>query len=226
MHPSFFEPCLQKARVFIGGALLSLPLLVAAEPTTVIFNAIAQKDPIALEQLLESKTDLEVRNKSGQTPLMTAVYQGESQLALQLIQAGADVNAQDNMANSPFLYAGAEGMLEIVQAALQHGADFTVLNRYGGTALIPAAEKGHLEVVKLLTATPNYPIDHVNRLGWTALMEAVVLGNGDSTQVAIIQALLDAGADASIPDKNGVSALTHATQRGFEEIVLLLETQN
>ena len=218
--------CLKNMSLVLGGVLLSLPLLSTAETNPMIFTAIANKDRAALEQLISDPSHLEVRNAQGQTPLMVATYQGNADLAIALIQAGADVNAQDNMANSPFLYAGAEGMLDIVKAALDHGADFSVVNRYGGTALIPAAEKGHLDVVQLLSSTENYPIDHVNRLGWTALMEAVVLGNGDPTQTAIVQTLLEAGADASIPDKNGVSALTHAKQRGFSEIVTLLEANS
>ena len=213
MRLSFFSSCLKNSRLVLGGALLVLPLISVSNTTMPIFDANSQKNP----------TDLEARNSQGQTPLMAAIYQGNTELALWLIQAGANVNAQDDMANSPFLYAGAEGMLNIVKAALNHGADFSVLNRYGGTALIPAAEKGHLDVVKLLASTPNYPINHVNRLGWTALMEAVVLGNGDHTQTQIVEALLQAGADPSILDKDGVSVLEHAQQRGFDSIVNLLK---
>lgn len=223
MHAKKNRSRLHKAGLFLGGVLIALPLVSSAKPTTMIFNAINHQDTAALQQLLQDKSNLEVRNAQGQTPLMTVTYQGNQELAIQLIEMGADVNAQDNIANSPFLYAGAEGMLDIVKVSLEHGADFTVYNRYGGTALIPAAEKGHLDVVKLLAFTPDYPIDHVNRLGWTALMEAVVLGDGGSTQTEIVKTLLEAGADATIPDKNGVSALSHAQQRGFNEIVTLLQ---
>ncbi|GGE66186.1 hypothetical protein GGR41_001650 [Paenalcaligenes hominis] len=211
------------SRRWIGGALISLPLLCAAQTPMPLFDAIATHNKKAVTEILDQRPDLEVRNAQQQTPLMAAVYQGNTDLALLLIQAGADVNAQDAVANSPFLYAGAEGMLAIVREALSHGADFTVLNRYGGTALIPAAEKGHLDVVKLLAHTPNYPINHVNRLGWTALMEAVILGDGSPTQVEIVRTLLEAGADASIPDKNGISALHHAEARGFVDMASLLK---
>lgn len=214
---------LTSPRRWIGGALISLPLLCAAQTPMPLFDAIATHNKKAVTKILDQRPDLEVRNAQQQTPLMAAVYQGHTDLALLLIQAGADVNAQDAIANSPFLYAGAEGMLAIVREALNHGADFTVLNRYGGTALIPAAEKGHLDVVKLLAHTPNYPINHINRLGWTALMEAVILGDGSPTQIEIVRTLLEAGADASIPDKNGISALHHAEARGFADMASLLK---
>lgn len=188
-----------------------------------IFKAIDLNDRKEVEHLLASNIDLEQTNAEGQTPLMLATYLKRNELALLLMEAGANVNAQDAILNSPFLYAGAEGNIELVKEALKHGADFMVLNRYGGTALIPAAEKGHLEMVQLLVNTPNFPIDHVNRLGWTAIMEAVVLSDGGSIHVAIVKSLIEGGVDVNIPDAKGITALAHARNRGFQEIVVLLE---
>ncbi len=77
-------------------------------------------------------------------------------------------------------------------------------------------------MVKLLTEIPGYPIDHVNRLGWTALMEAIVLGATGETQVAIVKVLVDAGADVNIADHDGVTPLQHAKNRGMDKIVKIL----
>ena len=188
-----------------------------------IFKAIDLNDGKEVENLLSMGMDLEQTNTEGQTPLLFATYLQRNEIALFLMKAGANVNAQDKILNSPFLYAGAEGNLEIVTAALKQGADFTIFNRYGGTALIPAAEKGHLEMVRLLVNTPNFPIDHVNRLGWTAIMEAVVLSDGGSVHVEIVKSLIAGGVDVNIPDSKGVTALAHARARGFHEMVALLE---
>ncbi len=187
------------------------------------FDAVKRDDVAMVEAGLATPGLLTATNERGETLLMAAVYAQRPRLIRRLIEAGADVNAQDERLNSPFLYAGAEGDLETVRLALAHGADFTRTNRYGGTALIPAAEKGHLAVVTLLANTPNYPIDHVNQLGWTALLEAVILGDGGPAQQAIVATLLAAGADAGIPDHTGVTALIHARQKGLTEIVALLE---
>ncbi len=190
-----------------------------------LFKAIETNNLSAIKELIESKSiNIEIKNSKGETPLMRAVYLKHNKIAFYLIEKGANVNTQDNILNSPFLYAGAEGNLEIVQKALQHGADFTVFNRYNGTALIPAAEKGHLEVVKLLVTTPNFPINHVNRLGWTALMEAIVLSNGDAVHIDIVKALIDGGVDVNIADFDGKTPLYHAKNRGYNEIIKLLET--
>lgn len=188
-----------------------------------IFKAIDLNDRKEVEHLLASNIDLEQTNEEGQTPLMLATYLKKNELAILLMKAGANVNAQDAILNSPFLYAGAEGNIELVKEALKHNADFMVLNRYGGTALIPAAEKGHLEMVQLLVNTPNFPIDHVNRLGWTAIMEAVVLSDGGPVHVAIVKSLIEGGVDVNIPDSKGITVLTHARNRGFQEIVVSLE---
>ena len=92
----------------------------------------------------------------------------------------------------------------------------------GGTALIPAAEKRHLEVVKILTAIPGYPIDHVNNPGWTALLEAIILGKTGEVQVAIVKVLIEAGADFTIADNDGITAIVHAKNKGMDKIVQIL----
>lgn len=188
-----------------------------------IFKAIDNRDINTIKEIISTTKDINTKNNEGQTPLIYATYKADNEIAFILIDAGANVNTQDNILNSPFLYAGAEGNLNLVKKALQHGADFTVFNRYGGTALIPAAEKGHIEVVKLLVNTPGFPKNHVNKLGWTALMEAVVLGSGGTTHTTIVDELIKGGVDVNIPDKEGISALQHAKNRKFTAIIKLLE---
>ena len=100
--------------------------------------------------------------------------------------------------------------------------DLSSVNRFGGTALIPACHYGHVEAVKLLLATA-IDKDHVNNLGWTALMEAVVLGDGGPKHSEIVRLLVAAGANANIPDRDGVTALAHARQRGYSDLVRILE---
>ena len=63
----------------------------------------------------------------------------------------------------------------------------------------------------------------MNNLGWTALLEAIILGEGGREHSEIVQLLIDAGADVNIGDGAGVLPLSHARQRGFTEIVRMLE---
>lgn len=59
-------------------------------------------------------------------------------------------------------------------------------------------------------------------MGWTALLEAVILGDGSKRYQQIVMILLDAGADASIADRQGVTALQHAERRGHREMARIL----
>lgn len=72
---------------------------------------------------------------------------------------------------------------------------------YDGTALIAGAHLGHHEVVRRLMAG-GAPLDHMNNLGWTALIEAVVLGDGRPDHVETVRALVRAGADRTIADRD------------------------
>ena len=68
----------------------------------------------------------------------------------------------------------------------------TIRNRFGGTSLIPASERGHVAYVRRAVRT-GIDANHVNDLGWTALLEAVILGDGSRPYQQIVTTL-DAGA--------------------------------
>lgn len=188
-----------------------------------IVKAVENNDIEKVKSLLAEGINVETKGDQQRSLLLIATYNNNIEIAKVLLEAGANVNTQDAIKDSPFLYAGAQGKLELVELFLKYRPDFNIYNRYGGTALIPAAEKGHPDVVKLLANTSGYPINHVNNLGWTALMEAIVLGTGGAIHTLIVKELVDAGADINIPDSKGVSALNHAKDRGFTEIVKILE---
>lgn len=187
-------------------------------------KAAKNNDTGKIQNLLKKDVDINATDVHKRTALMVATYENHIDSAILLIQAGADVNAQDDRLESPFLHAGALGYLEILKACLATGkVDHMRLNRYGGTALIPACERGHTEVVKELLKVEDYPIDHINNLTWTALMEAIVLGNGGKAHTHIVQLLVNAGSDVNIPDRNGISPLRHAKNSGYKDIVKILE---
>ena len=168
-------------------------------------------------RLVADKADLEARDRQGRTALLLATHANHVEIARALIEAGADVNAKDAMKDTPFLYAGAEGRDEILELILATGrARLDDTNRYGGTALIPAAHHGHPSTVRILLQA-GLDIDHVNHLGWTALLEAVILGDGGPVYQQIVGILVDAGA-RHIPDRDGVTPLEHARRLGFTEI--------
>ncbi|MCG7507322.1 ankyrin repeat domain-containing protein [Mesorhizobium retamae] len=189
----------------------------AKEAPLMLIEAVAAGDIPAIKAAIVRGAELEQRDDKGRTALLLATHADNLEAAKLLIAAGADVNAKDDIQDTPFLYAGAEGRNEILKAILASGkANLKDTNRFGGTALIPAADHGFPETVAILLET-DIDIDHVNDLGWTALMEAVILGDGGAVQQKIVGLLVDAGA-RDIPDNDGLSALQHARQRGYDEI--------
>jgi ankyrin repeat protein len=109
----------------------------------------------------------------------------------------------------------------MLEALLPANPDLAVRNRFGGLSVIPASERGHVEYVGRVVQT-GIDVNHVNDLGWTALLEAVILGDGGPRHQEIVRILVAAGADRSIADKNGVSPLQHAQRKGHREIAAIL----
>lgn len=187
-----------------------------------LFQAVKRGETDTVIRLIKEGVNINAQDSSGQTATMIATYNNDVTTAKVLIDEGADVNIQDDMKNNPFLYAGAEGYIDILKLTIKAGADPTITNRYGGTALIPAAEHGYVDVIKELLTNTDTDVNHVNNLGWTALLEAIILNDGDEKQQQTVQLLIDYGADVNIPDKNNVTPLQHARKKGFKEIEQIL----
>lgn len=188
-----------------------------------LFLKAAEENAVeTLRVAIKNGVPVDSRDGQSRTALLIATYQNSVEAARFLIDAGADVNAKDDLQDSPYLYAGAEGKLDILKMTIAAGADLSSVNRYGGTALTPAAHHGHEDVVRYMLTT-NVDVDQINHLGWTALLEAVILGDGGPTYQRIVTLLVDAGADLSIRDGNGKTAMDNAQSRGYSEIIKILE---
>ncbi|MHC5202731.1 ankyrin repeat domain-containing protein [Myroides sp. LJL119] len=189
-----------------------------------MIELVQNNDLEKVKQALEQGQDVNQVNKHAESLLLLATQNKSKQMAELLVSFSADVNQQAKNLDSPFLLAGATGQTSLVELYLKNGADFQVFNRYNGTALIPACEKGHLQTVIVLANTPDFPINHVNRLGWTAVMEAVILGDGTKVYQDILKVLKKAGANMHIADSKGITPLQHAKRLGFTQIVQILES--
>lgn len=150
--------------------------------------------------------------------LIAAAWRDDVDEASCLIEQGADVNAKDTTIQNAYLIATSEGYLDLLTLTLENGADIGAKDSYNGTGLIRAADRGHAFVIgRLLQA--GIEVDHINNLGWTALHEAIILGDGGQRYVDCVRLLLAGGADPNLPSqRDGASPLEHAESRGFGTI--------
>ncbi len=171
--------------------------------------------------LINDGASLEAIDGSGRTPVIVAAFASNDEVVNALSNAGANMNALEHRAYDVVTIAAVANDLELLELALENGASAeNITSPYDGTALIAAAHLGHHQVVDLL-GQHDAPLDHINNLGWTALIEAVVLGDGGPDHTQTVKILLDAGADQNIGDSQGVTPLEHARANGYEKMIKL-----
>ena len=172
-----------------------------------LHKAATVADIAAIRQAGKNRTQLNARDSYGRTPLMVAAYAKRIDAATALIVAGADLDALDRDRYDVVTITSVANDVTMLKLVLASGAKAgQMTSPYDGTALIAAAHLGHVEVVRTLSA-PGAPLDHVNNLNWTALIESIVLGDGGQNHIACLMALVEAGADENIADGNGVQPL-------------------
>jgi ankyrin repeat protein len=192
-----------------------------ADANAALLRAARTGDADAVAVALRAGADIEARDDHERTALLLASTYAHVAVADVLVAMGADPDALDDRHDTPWLVTGVTGSVAMLEALLPANPDLTIKNRYGGLSPIPAGERGHVDYIRRVVKT-DVDIDHVNDLGWTSMLEAVILGNGSEPYQEIIRILLDAGADPSIADRDGVTPLQHAEQRGYDEIADLL----
>lgn len=192
---------------------------------TGLHAAAAAGDVAEIERRIAAGEKTEARDGNARTPLHVAVFAGRHAAARALLRLGADANALEAQRYDIVTIAAVRNDLAMLKIALEGGTrPGNITSPYDGTALIAAAHLGHVEVVRTLIAA-KAPLDHVNNLGWTALIESIVLGDGGRNHTATLDALVTAGADVNIADRDGHTPLALARRRGYTEMVRILEAR-
>lgn len=164
-----------------------------------------------IEDILNQKANLEVRNVHGLTPLVIAVTKGHAEAVKLLLSKGSDLKA--NYAGGVFAIHVADNP-EVLRVLMAGGADLMQRNpTNGGLPIHYAAFFGKLEVVRALLAM-GVKVDATDDRGDTALILAARFG-----QIEAVRLLLEKGADPNLKNQAGQDAEKSAEK---EEIRTLL----
>jgi len=213
----------------IGALLLALataqvpPTAAELSAYTGLHAAAARGEAAEVARLAKGGTDPNGRDGYRRTPLHVAAYEAQHEALRALVKAGANPNSLEYDRYDIVTIASVADDVATLKVALEIGCSAkNITSRYDGTALIAAAHLGHDEVVRTLIRA-GAPLDHVNNLGWTALIESIVLGDGGKRHTATLKALVEAGANLNLADRDGRTPLALARGRGYREMAAILE---
>ncbi len=216
--------------VALAAATAALPSHAQVPPTAAevatyqgLHAAAHRGDLVVIQRLAANKAALEARDSAGRTPLHVATFARQHKAVQALLRAGADHAAFEHGRYDAVTIAAVADDEEALRVLLAGGASAKLTtSRYDGTALIAAAHLGYDGVVRQLIKA-GAPLDHVNNLHWTAVIEAIVLGDGGARHQATLKALLDAGASTQLSDRSGATPLQLARARGYSAMVQMLQ---
>lgn len=202
-----------------------------------LINAVLTGNLKVARSLLDTGMNPHLRNTKNKPLLLLATENNNVEMVDLLLNKGAKVDypfddvkrieeqeAINSKHATPFLYAAAHGFPVVIDRLIKAKPNLDIVDYYGGNAIIPAAERGHYQTAKIILEKTDINIDLINYLGWTAMLEVVLLSKDKDMQVKMAKLLLDHHADLSIKDKDGVDALTHAKNANNKKLVEVLES--
>ncbi|KAH7136903.1 putative ankyrin repeat-containing protein [Dactylonectria estremocensis] len=156
--------------------------------------------------------EVDMKDRSGRTPLSYAAWNGHQAIAQRLVKAGARTDSKDILGYTPITYAICSGHMDLIKQ-LTKGAQFDSVDEIRRELLLSSAIHGHDTMVKGLLATgaSTETVDSADR---TPLSHAAEKGHS-----SIIKQLLENGADTERVDKIGRTPLLYAVEQGNSAIV-------
>jgi uncharacterized protein len=186
--------------------------------------AAAKGDVAGIRRLLARRSNPNAVDAYGRTPAHVAAFFKRRTALAELLKGGTDPNALERDKYDVVTIAAVANDPETIKVALKYGArPDNITSIYVGNALIAASHLGNVEAVRTLIAA-GAELDHVNNLHWTALIEAIVLGDGGARHTEVVRMLVAAGADMNLMDRSGQTPLQLAEGRGYSSIAQILRS--
>lgn len=186
-----------------------------------LHKAISLEKKYEVEAILDSPDGprvLEIPDKFGNFPLMTAVNRNNLEIVELLILKGAVVNAQNEAGKTALMLAAFAGKLRIVKELRTYGASYDLRDRNGCTPLHYAVDGGNLDTIHyiLMDGAEVNVLDTAS--GWTPLLRSASLGGNRD----IADLLIKFNADVNVLDYEGKSALMIAVINGNQPLCQIL----
>ena len=171
-----------------------------------LFYAVLNGDKAKVEEILDSKqVDVDVRDLTGQTPLMIASGKGHLEIAELLIEKGADVNAKDIHFRDSLEYTIILNHKEITELLVTNGAEITLYH------LRCAVYYADADIVDLLLDNNEYLVH-----AYKGILKEAIYSRYTKCNTGVAKVLIDHGADTE-------GALNWASKAGCDGIVKILE---
>jgi ankyrin repeat protein len=180
------------------------------------FKAVQFDNVRVVQGLLQRGFDPNTVNPEGVPALMLAVREPSLKVA-ELLAAHPDTKTEvrNGKDESVLMLAALKGYLPLVQKLMANDAD---VNKTGWTPLHYAASGGHVPVIAYLLENSAY-IDAESPNGTTPLMMAAMYGSPEA-----VKHLIQAGADLTIKNQLGLTALDFAIRGQRQNAKELIET--
>jgi ankyrin repeat protein len=178
------------------------------------FVAVKRDNPRAIQELLRRGFDPNTLDPAGRHGLFIALQEGNLAAAEALVDwPKTKVESRSAKDESPLMMAALRGHTDLVRKLIARDAD---VNKTGWTPLHYAATSGHLEIMALLLEHHAY-IDAESPNKTTPLMMAAYYGTPEAVKL-----LLDAGADPTLRNDLGLTAVDFAQKGGRKDAAALI----
>jgi ankyrin repeat protein len=197
---------------------------LAANAVDEVFQAVGDDDVDKVTRLLDADPNLVKATawSFNKTLLMHAAERGQGDMVGLLLAREAGVNLRDMFEDTALHYAAQFGHEGVVSLLLDGGSDVRNAGFAGLTALMLASVRGHAGAFRvLLERMGRRGLDERSANGSTALLLACVNGRMEP-----VQALLEAGADHSIPNDLGQTPEQIARKYGRRDCARFLEVSD